>query len=142
MTTPTIIAEVTIPFTFGTNVQPVLLAEEVPAVGTPVVVSGWGVTRSGSSALSEQLQKVEVGIISKSSCSLQYFLRTITDRMVCAGAGGGKDACQGDSGGPLVSGNQLVGMVSWGRGCAGTFAPGVYASVPNLREWIRNSAGV
>ena len=39
--------------------------------------------------------------------------------MICAGvAGGGKDACEGDSVGPLVVGGQLVGIVSWGVGCA------------------------
>ena len=49
---------------------------------------------------------------------------------------GGKDACQGDSGGPLVtkatgvdSGYSLIGVVSFGDGCAGPDKYGVYAEV-------------
>ena len=43
----------------------------------------------------------------------------------------GTDSCQGDSGGPLVCNNKLVGVVSFGLGCAREF-PGVYTRIHNV----------
>ncbi|KAF5286942.1 hypothetical protein FQR65_LT12401 [Abscondita terminalis] len=36
---------------------------------------------------------------------------------------------KGDSGGPLVSNGRQVGIVSWGKGCASPWYPGVYTNI-------------
>jgi secreted trypsin-like serine protease len=66
----------------------------------------------------------------------------VTDAMICAGSlRGGRDTCDGDSGGPLVVLDArglpvLVGVTSWGLGCAwqGTF--GVYTRVSAFADWL------
>ena len=64
-----------------------------------------------------------------SGCCL-YRSSQITQSMLCA-ADLGQDACQGDSGGPLVTKKErysyVIGVVSWGSGCAQKEYPGVYS---------------
>lgn len=57
--------------------------------------------------------------------------------MLCACADNPpRDACQGDSGGPLVYENTIVGIVSFGEGCANRTYPGVYTRVSEYYAWI------
>lgn len=109
-----------------------------------VWTSGWGTTSEGSYTLPNILQKVEVPLVSKNDCNApDVYNGSITDRMICAGlAAGGKDSCQGDSGGPLftrqASGDfTLVGVVSWGEGCARPDKYGVYTKVNVMVDWIQ-----
>lgn len=48
------------------------------------------------------------------------------------------DTCSGDSGGPLYDNktNTLIGITSWGQGCADTNYPGIYTYVPYYYNWI------
>jgi trypsin len=107
--------------------------------------AGWGTTREGG-RLSPTLLEVDIPLVSSKNCLIGYPGR-ITDRMICAGfMAGGKDSCQGDSGGPLltrdVQGNPtLVGVVSWGSGCARPGKYGVYSKVNSVQDWIEATIG-
>ncbi|KAK9695314.1 Trypsin [Popillia japonica] len=111
--------------------------------GTESVVTGWGATEEDGIG-SNQLLMVEVPLVSATDCQAAYAPNyVITERMLCAGfTEGGKDACEGDSGGPLAIDGLLIGVVSWGAGCARPDYPGVYANVPNLRSYIAEVSGV
>lgn len=62
-------------------------------------------------------------------CSISYG-SGLLNGMICAGyINGGTDSCQGDSGGPLVYNNTLIGIVSWGSGCAQPGFPGKYFNI-------------
>lgn len=133
----------TTPATINSAVAPISLAASTDsalyAAGVNAVVSGWGTTSSGG-AVSSTLRKATVPIVANTTCNTNYG-GGITARMMCAGLPqGGVDSCQGDSGGPLFVNDagtpKLVGVVSWGEGCALAGKPGVYANVQNLRSWI------
>lgn len=79
--------------------------------------------------VSSKLMHVNVNYVKQADCNSAYS-GDIQDNMICA-ADDNQDSCQGDSGGPLYDSdsNALVGVVSWGIGCALPQYPGVYARV-------------
>jgi hypothetical protein len=124
-----------------------------PAAGTPIKiagpderavwapgrlaqVSGWGVTRRAPYG-TNYLQSTRVALLPDWTCRRSYRneggFRPNTQ--TCAGRALGRhDTCQGDSGGPMVAfaadgTPRLVGVTSFGKGCAGKYFPGVYARV-------------
>jgi trypsin len=98
--------------------------------GTMATVLGWGRTAEDGSASPDQLRTTQVPLLSDAACQAAYPGLYDPNSMVCAGyTQGGKDACQGDSGGPLIAGGKLIGLVSWGEGCARPGKPGVYTRV-------------
>ena len=98
---------------------------------------GFGTTSSGGEK-STRLKHVELKYVSTSNCNTPYN-GAILASMMCA-ADPGEDSCQGDSGGPLYDSdsNTLVGVVSWGHGCAHPDYPGVYSRISNQWDaWIK-----
>jgi len=121
----------------GTTVQAIALQSqgaEVPA-GTTAWVSGWGGEYEGSPTTPSRLRAVDVSVLTNSDCSRKYGPGQISSHMMCAQTIG-HDSCQGDSGGPLAANGKLIGVVSWGYGCARPEYPGVYAKVSDMYSWI------
>lgn len=137
----------------GSGATTTALVPLVPAAigslaGTNSWVTGWGNTSSSSTpAFPNELQEVQVPIISNSVCNDgNHYGGAVTGNMLCAGFdAGGKDACQGDSGGPLVVFHngawKLAGIVSWGAGCGQPFSPGVYTRVSQYGSWVNQNIG-
>ncbi|XP_037294455.1 trypsin 5G1-like, partial [Manduca sexta] len=134
------------PLKFDDNVQPIKVAHiEDMVIGKVITVTGWGNTEENG-PYSNVLRAVRVPIISKQHCQnvpFPYFRGSLTPRMFCAGySEGKKDACQGDSGGPAVAYDRLLGMVSFGYGCATPGSYGVYSKVAKVRSWIQEVTGL
>lgn len=122
---------------YGPTVQPIVLATKKDVIknGNYATVLGWGYT-SQMGPPSDDLLMARVPIVPQSTCKRQMG-GMITKRMLCAGfRNGGVDACQMDSGGPLVYNDKLIGIVSWGVGCAQRNKPGVYTRVSEVLPWI------
>uniref|UniRef100_A0A8C9SAF6 Hepsin n=1 Tax=Scleropages formosus TaxID=113540 RepID=A0A8C9SAF6_SCLFO len=135
---------------FTEYIQPVCL----PTYGQRLIdgqmgtVTGWGNTEYYGQP-SEVLQEANVPIISDAVCNApDYYDNQITTSMFCAGYEKGSiDACQGDSGGPFVAQDtlskasryRLLGVVSWGTGCAMAKKPGVYTRVSRFLPWISSA---
>merc|ERR1712154_396063 len=87
-----------------------------------------------------------VRTMSTEKCREKYGESSISEHMLCA-SNPGKDSCWGDSGGPLAVLGQdgsyrIIGVVSWGFGCALPKYPGVYTRVTSLLAWIQDTIAV
>ncbi|KAM4781483.1 plasma kallikrein isoform 3-T4 [Cyanocitta cristata] len=114
--------------------------EDTNTFYTDCWVIGWGY-RKEKGRVQDILQKAPVPFMSKEECQARYRKRRIGDKVICAGYDeGGRDACKGDSGGPLSCRHEevwyLVGITSWGEGCARPRQPGVYTKVAEYSDWI------
>ncbi|XP_055385657.1 trypsin 3A1-like [Condylostylus longicornis] len=150
------------PFTFNNDIslleltEPISIKTRAAIIDLPpndreiknssmVTLSGWGYTLNSKES-NDALRFVKVYTIEFEECVKRFedvVGADVTDNMFCAGyPGGGKDACQGDSGGPVMLNDELVGIISWGEGCAAEQYPGVYTRVAALRDWIKEHSHI
>ncbi|XP_076343524.1 clotting factor G beta subunit-like isoform X2 [Tachypleus tridentatus] len=139
---------------YNYKVQPVCIPElNQPHVNLDkkkVVVIGWGVTERANEKYNV-LRELELPVVTNEQCNKSYqtlpfsnLNQGITNDMICAGyQEGGKDSCQGDSGGPLMYHDpttgrvKLIGVVSFGYGCARPNIPGVYTRLSSYVNWFQ-----
>merc|ERR1711973_134140 len=135
---------------FTANIKPACIATDTSKdyANFDAIISGWGGTvgyEYGAKGVQQKtscvMKSSSVKILSPSTDSCKRETGGDSSRKMCAFATR-TDTCQGDSGGPLVVKENgkfvLVGVVSYGRGCAST-NPGVYARVTNYLDWIRTN---
>mmetsp|Transcript_377 Transcript_377/g.497 ORF Transcript_377/g.497 Transcript_377/m.497 type:complete len:311 (+) Transcript_377:42-974(+) len=125
-----------------------------PLPGAKVTVYGYGDVDDSKkiTRLSREVLKADLRVVSKEDCEAveaEFEGNNVTlagyvdgATMICA-KHNDRDSCQGDSGGPLVrhrrdGSKELVGIVSWGVGCANEF-PGVYAASSSAFRWARRT---
>jgi secreted trypsin-like serine protease len=136
---------------------PLSTSTDYPPANATVIAIGWGVLSTGSKVTSNILEQVTLQVISKTAVNCQKSVYNANVQF-CAGVqGGGKgilkneifiergnslffvDTCQGDSGGPLMmfsNGHwELVGITSYGIGCALAAYPGIYTRVSSYKDW-------
>ena len=109
-------------------------------------VSGWGTTQEDG-RVSDVLKLTEQTILASTdqACVTGAQDSPVPNSKMCAYREG-TDSCQGDSGGPLVVREEgrwtIVGIVSYGIGCARRGYAGVYARVTNYLDWINQNIAV
>ena len=107
--------------------------------GSHLTVTGFGRRHPDHLQNSDHLLKAEVDVFPTEQCYETY---PGTFKKFCAGkVRGGVDSCQGDSGGPIGidrgdKNYTVVGIVSYGIGCAWAGFPGVYTEVRYFLDFI------
>jgi len=119
----------------------------IPLDNQTLTTIGLGLTQDDGD-LSDKLLTVDVPTVNMDQCIKSYLdtlfgLDIIPDLHICAGFdGGGKGSCQGDSGGPVIvlgktpEEDVLVGLTSFGEGCARDNVPDVSSRVSAFQNWI------
>lgn len=119
-----------------------------PVSDERAIIAGWGSTNSRRVVLPGVLQHAQVPIRTDAECTRGLGALYNPSTMRCAGVLSssrrkvdGIDTCYGDSGGPLMVREQsgaltIVGVTSWGLGCALSTSYGVYTRIEKYSSWI------
>jgi len=128
------------------TIEPICLPQqEEPSVGLRCITTGWGQT-TNNGQLESRLHQSMLRVVDTRDCGKLYGLKygvKIGSGHVCAGPERGhiSGTCVGDSGGPLQCNYKdgkwyLVGLTSFGSGCAKPGYPDVFVRVATYTKWI------
>ncbi|XP_063998388.1 acrosin isoform X2 [Pogoniulus pusillus] len=134
--------ELSQPLRCGDYIQPACLPRgslRMPKL-TNCYVSGWGATAAEAGQPSDVLQEAKVHLINLKLCnSSRWYNGAVHSHNLCAGyPQGGIDTCQDKNSDYFW----LVGVTSWGKGCARARQPGVYTSTQHFYNWILVQMGL
>ncbi|XP_036327364.1 trypsin theta-like [Rhagoletis pomonella] len=114
------------------NATYVKLPSKQPVTGSTGVLTIWSANKT--------LVDISETIITADDCvsgKYNYEDGDLFDSMFC---GLSKDqACGAIAGSPLVSEGELVGLASWGYGCANKANPAVYTNIYEEKSWITST---
>ncbi|XP_055916953.1 trypsin-1-like [Eupeodes corollae] len=135
--------KITPPIKFTRSSQPAKLATRRSPDNAEAIICGWGVHQEYADTTDlgkKSLRAVTLRVVNRRACQLAYRNFRNDENQMCAAARN-KDNCQGDSGGGLLakSRREMIGISSWGDGCAKEGKPGVYTSVPGILPFIRKN---
>ncbi|XP_052745975.1 phenoloxidase-activating factor 2 isoform X2 [Bicyclus anynana] len=138
------------PFIKEPHVNVACLSMALPPPGTVCYSMGWGEDFTRGKKYANLLKKITLPLVGHDDCQTRYRNSKLGSRyslhrsLTCAGGEAMVDTCLGDGGSSLVCpvGNiadlrySVVGMVAYGLECGAANIPGVYASVPELFDWV------
>ncbi|XP_022111139.1 uncharacterized protein LOC110990439 [Acanthaster planci] len=140
------------PVTYTDFIVPICLPSEIRAMNllqarTRGFITGWGRTAEITTTTTRYLRRVRLLVMDQRTCNARH-RDVITNRMFCAVSDdrpAARDSCFGDSGSPFAVRDDkrwfLIGLVSWGIGCARHRFPGVYTRVHRYTHWINSLIG-
>jgi len=113
--------------------------------GVIAVASGWGRTSDQSNGVANNLQYVDLKVISNPECAKTYGNAIVTSSNICVATPNGRSTCNGDSGGPLVvkTDKIQIGLTSFGAAAGCELGhPGAFTRVTSYLPWIAEKSGL
>ncbi|NXD31393.1 ACRO protein, partial [Spelaeornis formosus] len=112
--------------------------------------AGWKASLDSATGPRMVLQEAKVHLMDTELCnSSRWYGGTLHHQELCVGYPRGIiDTCKPDIGSPLVCKDSvgdffwLVGLASWGKGCAVARSPGLFTSTQHFYTWIQVQMGL
>lgn len=120
---------------FSDNVKAISVCDDQPPSNSLATLSGWGVVKQGDTSVPNNLQYLQYRTLSWPECFITQIPAIVWINFICVKNTNKQGACNGDSGGPLVYEDELIGITSWGTGCAVNKAD-VYTNACKYKSWM------